>query len=200
MAAQSRAQHPVRFTIIRKQGQVSEILTNSSQVNHFLDLLKLSRARNTWINYGHDLKQFFDCIPKPPELVDRRDCLAFMKQQQKAGMSEATLNRRLAAVSALFNELALLDPERFAHNPVHPHTGRSQHSPSLYRRQAKRLPETLTPNELRRFFQALPTWRDRTLMLLMWISCLRISEAVAIRFEDIECSRQIGRASCRERV
>ena len=27
-------------------------------------------------------------------------------------------------------------------------------------------------------------------MLLMWISCLRISEAVAIRFEDIECSRR----------
>ena len=27
-------------------------------------------------------------------------------------------------------------------------------------------------------------------MLLMWISCLRISEVVAIRFSDIECSRR----------
>ena len=190
MAATARTQHPVRFTIVRKHGQVSEILTNSSRINHFLDMLKMSRARNTWINYGHDLKQFFDCICKSPELIDRRDCLSFMKHQQKAGMSEATINRRLAAVSALFNELELLDPERFAQNPVHPHLGRSQHSPSLYRRQAKRLPDIVAPEDLRKFFDALPTWRDRTLMLLMWISCLRISEAVAIRFEDIECSRR----------
>ena len=190
MVTRSCTAHPVRFTIVRKHGQVSEILTNSSWVNHFLDLLKLSRARNTWINYGHDLKQFFDCIRKSPELIDRHDCLTFMKQQQKAGMSEATINRRLAAVSALFNELELLDPERFAQNPVHPRTGRSQHSQSLYRRQAKRLPDTIAPADLQNFFSALPTWRDRTLMLLMWISCLRISEAVAIRFEDIECSRR----------
>lgn len=190
MVARPRSQHPVRFTIVRQHGQVSEILTNSSQLNHFLDMLKMSRARNTWINYGHDLKQFFDCIRKAPQLIDRRDCLTFMKQQQKAGMSEATVNRRLAAVSALFNELELLDPEHFSQNPVHPHRGRSQHNPSLYRRRAKHLPDTLAPDDLRRFFNALPTWRDRTLMLLMWISCLRISEAVAIRFEDIECSRR----------
>jgi site-specific recombinase XerD len=190
MVAKSRRQHPVRFTIVRKDGQVSEIRTNSSQLNHFLDLLKLSRAHNTWINYAHDLKQFFDCICKAPALIDRRDCLTFMKQQQKAGMSEATINRRLAAVSALFNELALLDPEHFTQNPVHPHIGRVPHSSSLYRRQPKRLPDTVAPEDLHKFFQALPTWRDRTLMLLMWISCLRISEAVAIRFEDIECSRR----------
>ena len=190
MAAKVHARHRVRFTIVRKQGQISEILTNSSLVNHFLDLIKMSRANNTWINYAHDLQQFFDCIRKPPEQINRRDCLAFMKQQQKAGMSEATINRRLAAVSSLFNELQLLEPERFPRNPVHPHTGQRQHTQSLYRRQAKRLPDTISPQDLQKFFKALPTWRDRTLMLLMWISCLRISEAVAIRFEDIECSRR----------
>jgi site-specific recombinase XerD len=197
MATQSRAPRRIRFTIVRQHGQISEILTNSSSLNHFLDVLKLSRAHNTWINYAHDLKQFFDCIPKPLPSIDRRDCLAFMKQQQTAGMSEATINRRLAAVSALFNELQLLDPERFAQNPVQPRTGRPHHSQSLYRRQARRLPDTIAPDDLQTFFSTLPTWRDRTLILLMWISCLRISEAVAIRFEDIECSRRsirIGQA------
>ncbi len=190
MAAKSHVRRRVRFTIVRKQGQISEILTDSSLVNHFLDLIKMSRANNTWINYGYDLRQFFDYICKPPERIDRRDCLAFMKQQQQVGMSEATINRRLAAVSSLFNELQLLDPEHFLQNPVHPRAGRFQHSQSLYRRQAKRLPDTIATDDLRDFFNTLPTWRDRTLMLLMWISCLRISEAVAIRFEDIECSRR----------
>jgi len=40
------------------------------------------------------------------------------------------------------------------------------------------------------FFAELSTWRDRTLILLMWISCLRISEALSIRFADIECSHR----------
>lgn len=190
MAAPPRAPRRIRFTIVRQQGQISEILTNSSLINHFLDVLKLSRAHNTWINYAHDLKQFFECIRKPPASIDRRDCLAFMKQQHQAGLSEATINRRLAAVSTLFNELQLLDPQRFEQNPVAPRTGRAQHTQSLYRRQAQRLPDTLPPEDLRTFFSALPTWRDRTLILLMWISCLRLSEAVALRFEDIECSRR----------
>lgn len=190
MAAKARTRRWVQFTITRRQGEISEILTNSSAINHFLDVIKLSRATNTWISYAHDLKQFFDCVRKPPEQVDRRDCLAFMKAQQQAGLSEATINRRLAAVSALFNELQLLDPERFEQNPVRPHGGRPHHSQSLYRRQARRLPNTIAPADLHKFFAALPTWRDRTLVLLMWISCLRISEAVAIRFEDIECSRR----------
>lgn len=190
MVAKSHARCSVRFTFLRKDGQVAEILTNSPVINHFLDLIKLSRAPNTWISYGHDLKQFFDCVRKPPERVDRRDCLTFMKAQHLAGLSEATINRRLAAISALFNELLLLDPARFAQNPVRPQRGRPHHSQSLYRRQPRRLPDTLAPADLQKFFAALPTWRDRTLILLMWISCLRISEAVGIRFEDIECSRR----------
>lgn len=190
MVKQARVRQRIRFTFVRTQGQPSEIYTNSPWVNHFLDLIKLNRARNTWVNYAHDLKQFFGCARKPLGQIDRRDCLAFMKQQRQAGLSEATVNRRLAAVSALFNELQLLAPERFAQNPIHPGTKHSQRNQSLYRRQAKRLPDTISAQDLQKFFNALPTWRDRTLMLLMWISCLRISEAVAIQFDDIECSRR----------
>src|SRR5437870_9850350 len=47
--------------------------------------------------------------------------------------------------------------------------------------------DIIAEKDLQAFFEVLPTWRDRTLILLMWMSCLRISEVVAIRFEDIEC-------------
>lgn len=44
MATTVHARHRVRFTIVRKQGQISEILTNSSLVNHFLDLSKIAAS------------------------------------------------------------------------------------------------------------------------------------------------------------
>ena len=60
---------------------------------------------------------------------------------------------------------------------------------SLYRKQAQPIPQILSREELQ-LSATLPSWRDRTLVLLMWISCLRVSEAVNIRFQDIECSRR----------
>jgi site-specific recombinase XerD len=183
----------VQFTIVREGSQVIDISTNSPPVNHFLDLIKMNRAYNTWVSYAHDLKIFFAVLLKPPEAITRSDCVVFMKQQDQTGCSDATINRRLAAVSSLFNELHLLDPSRFPQNPVYPRQRRRgwrQLSQSLYRRQPERVPDVISERDLHIFFGALPTWRDRTLVLLMWISCLRISEVVAIRFQDIECSRR----------
>jgi len=183
----------VLFEIVREEGRVREISTNSALVNHFLDLMKMSRAYNTWVSYAQDLKVFFHAILKPPEAITRTDCLEFMKRQDEAGCSGATLNRRLAAVSSLFNELCLLDPDRFSRNPVHPHPRQGESKrvgQSLYRKQAQGVPQILSEKELRTFFATLRSWRDRTLVLLMWISCLRISEAVRVRFQDIECSRR----------
>lgn len=193
MTKKPEPSRPIGFTFIRQQGQVVDCTTTSAAVNHFLDMVKLSRARNTWLNYAHDLKIFFEVVRKAPEAVDRTDCLAFIAHQQRLGRAVATVNRRLAAVSALFHELQLLYPTREVRNPVHPGRGKKNHYPrsaSLYRREAQRLPELIPNPALQAFFDALPTWRDRTLVLLMWISCLRVGEAVAIRFEDIDAGRR----------
>lgn len=183
----------VLFSIVREKDRVREVSTTSPLVNHFLDLMKISRAYNTWVSYAQDLKVFFQTISKLPEAITRADCLEFMKQQGEAGRSGATINRRLAAVSALFNELCLLEPDRFSRNPVYPRQKyRESKRPgqSLYLKQAQPIPQILSGDELRAFFGTLRSWRDRTLVLLMWISCLRISEAVSICFQDIECSRR----------
>jgi len=190
MTAETHFNGSIQFALTYKRGKLVDCATSSALINHFLEVIKLSRAYNTWVSYVHDLKAYFEVIPKTPETVTRADCLAFMKQQQEAGLSPATLNRRLAALSSLFKELQLLGIAD--HNPVQP--GRAgprprQRSQSLYRGAAKRLPEIISSDDLQKFFETLPTWRDRSLALLMWMSCLRVSEAVAIRFEDIECSR-----------
>ncbi len=183
----------VQFSVIRAQGQIVEVPTDSPEVNHFLQVIKQSRAYNTWLSYALDLKAFFAVVQQPLAAIGRPHCLAFIDQQDREGLARATINRRLAAVSALFNELQLLDPVRFPHNPVNPLRQERitrQRSQSLYRKQPARIPDSIADGDLHTFLTALPTWRDRTLVLLMWLSCLRISEAVAIRFEDIECSRR----------
>ncbi len=193
MSKKPKPFNPIRFTFVRQHGKVVDCTTNSQALNHFLDVVKMSRAHNTWLNYAHDLKVFFEVVCKTPEAVDRSDCLAFIGHQQRLGRAQATINRRLAAVSALFHELQLLYPTRELRNPVHPGQAKKNHYPrkaSLYRREAQRLPTLIPDPDLQAFFEALSTWRDRTLVLLMWISCLRVSEAVAIRFEDIDAGRR----------
>lgn len=183
----------VEFTMLRRAGQVIAVCTTSPAVDHFLRLVNVRDSYHTWVNYACDLRIFFAVVGKPPEALTRADCVAFMEQQAQRGLADATINRRLAAVSALLSELQLYDPDRFARNLVRPtprRRGGRRAVSSLYRRQPARIPHILTPEELRAIFVALPSWRDRTLMLLMWVSCLRVSEAVALRFADIECSQR----------
>jgi len=193
MSLECTSGEPVHLTIVYEHSTMVAVVTNSSLIDHFLRKVKLSQSILTWINYAHDLKVFFTILGQPLEEIDRHSCLRFMEQQDRAGLSPLTINRRLAAVSSLFTELQLLDPLRFPHNPVTP-VQRSQHtrrrSPSLYRRQPDRVPDVIAEQDLRTFFAVLPSWRDRSLILLMWISCLRISEAVCLRFADLECSHR----------
>jgi integrase/recombinase XerD len=181
----------VEFTISYEHGQMTAVATNVPLIDHFLEKVRLTRSLHTWINYAHDLKVFFTVLGLSLEHIDRHSCIRFMQQQEQAGCSSLTINRRLAAVSTLFSELHLFDPETFPRNPVSPvRGGRTPRTAtlSLYRKQPVHLPDVIEQKDLEHFFGTLPTWRDRTLILLMWISCLRISEAVALRFQDIECS------------
>ncbi|MEZ4677288.1 MAG: site-specific integrase [Caldilineaceae bacterium] len=140
-----------------------------------------------------DLKCFFTVTCKLPSAITRADCLAFMQAQDQAGYAEATINRRLAAVSSLFNELTLLDAERFPLNPIYPRPlkyQRYQSKQSLYRRQAQRVPDILSEDELQTFLLPSQLARPAPWCYSYQVSCLRIGEAVAVRFQDIECSRR----------
>ncbi|MEZ4620504.1 MAG: site-specific integrase [Caldilineaceae bacterium] len=154
--------------------------------------MKLTQSYNTWVNYVFDLKCFFTVTCKLPSAITRADCLAFMQAQDQAGYAEATINRRLAAVSSLFNE----HPVGCGAIPITPSITR----PLKYRviNQSKACIAvkhngclTFCPKtSCKPFLLPSPVGRPHTLVLLMWVSCLRIGEAVAVRFQDIECSRR----------
>ena len=193
MSLQLVTEQPVQFDIVYEHSKMIAVSTTSPLIDHFLRKVKLTQSEQTWIAYTHDLKVFFRTLNLPVEQVDHQSCLTFMECQDREGMSRLTINRRLAAVSSLFAELHLLDSKAFPTNPVYPlqrDRATRRRSQSLYRKQPDRVPDIIAESDLQAFFEVLPTWRDRTLILLMWISCLRISEAVSIGFGDIECSNR----------
>src|SRR5262245_23600730 len=56
-----------------------------------------------------------------------------------------------------------------------------------------RLPDIVATEQLQTLFGAVRTWRGRTLIVLMWVSCLRLSEALAIQFREIDCGHRSSR-------
>ena len=154
------ANQPVIIAIRYEHSITSEVTTNSPLIDHFLQKVKLSQSVHTWLNYAHDLKIFFTIVALPLEQIDRQSCVRFMEHQTRSGLSSLTINRRLAAISSLFTELHLLDPDAFPRNPVTPlRRDRQQYKPgqSLYRRQPDRIPDIIAEKDLQAFFEVLPS-------------------------------------------
>lgn len=134
------------------------------------------------------------------------------------GPAPATMNRRIAAVRALF-EFAVLAGVR-ADSPVPsprrswglraPRRGMLGHVPARHRRrggrlvrQARRLPESLEPAEVAAFVADLGTYRDRGMALAMLLGGLRAGEVRGLRLADVDMGlrrvRVVGKGG-RERV
>lgn len=60
-------------------------------------------------------------------------------------------------------------------------------------RPERRLPEVLSFDEVRRFFQAVHSFKHRTILMTAYASGLRISEAVNLRVSDIDSERMVLR-------
>jgi integrase/recombinase XerD len=60
-------------------------------------------------------------------------------------------------------------------------------------RPAKQLPVVLSPAEVARFFHAIPSLKQRTILMLAYGAGLRVSEAVSLRLADIDRERRVIR-------
>ena len=174
-------------------------------VDDFLEFAE-SRARpNTVRAYAHDLKAFFTVVAKEPEDVRPADVMGFITAQRRprpgtekvvritdggAGLSSATIHRRLAAVSAFYGYLITRGDTGIEVNPV-PRglpTRRSRRrelrgQPLV--RAARRLPRILSSEELGALMGALRTERDRAMIQAMALGGLRRAEVIGLRKEDL---------------
>lgn len=62
-------------------------------------------------------------------------------------------------------------------------------------RVQKKLPIVLSPQEVAQFFQAIPSLKHRTILMLAYGAGLRVGEAVRVRLTDIDRQRMVLRVS-----
>ncbi len=146
------------------------------------------RRRNpiarTWRDYGYDLKQFAVSVGDiAPQKVTLQAIDRFVTQQAERGCQPATINRRLAAITALYNFLADELPDLQC--PVLPH----RHG----LRQPRRLPRPVQEAVLQKFFAVIDTARDRAMFLLMLRCGLRIAEVAQLQLTNLYLSETLPR-------
>ncbi len=146
------------------------------------------RRRNptarTWRDYGYDLKQFAASVGDiAPQAVTLPAIDRFIIQQAAQGYQSATINRRLAAITALYQFLADETPDLQC--PVLPH----RHSLA----QPRRLPRPVQAEVLQPFFAVIDSARDRAMFLLMLRGGLRIAEVAQLQLPDLYLAETLPR-------
>lgn len=167
-----------------------------SQIHEFVNWVRRRNPQaRTWRDYSYDLHQFADLVgERLPSQITLHDIDQFIDRQVAQGFKPATVNRRLAAILALFNYLADEDPTLVC--PVLPR----RH----YLREPQRLPRPVQEEVLEKFFSVIQDLRDRAMFILMLRCGLRISEVASLLRSDLFLRETAPRLvvhgkSCRER-
>jgi site-specific recombinase XerD len=148
-----------------------------SQIEDFVNWVRRRNPQaRTWRDYSYDLQQFAAVVGgRPPGEITHRDIDRFVNSQVSRGFKPATINRRLAAILALFTYLGDEDPSLVC--PVIPR----RH----FLREPQRLPRPVQEDDLRAFFAVIDDARDKAMFLLMLRCGLRISEVAGLVMADL---------------
>ena len=159
------------------------------EVEGFLALLAARRAPKTVDAYRRDLRALGDWLGGPPSKATHDDLERWLAELRAAGLSPATIARRVAAVRSFFRHLVLL--------------GARTDSPAAaleLPRRRRKLPRTLSPAEAQRLIEAASgstprMMRDRALVELLYGAGLRVSEAVGLDRTGVDLEQRLVRCT-----
>ncbi len=148
-----------------------------AEIERFVNWVRRrSPEAHTWQDYRCDLHFFLASVgDQPPRAITFQDIDRFILDQSEKGFKPATINRRLAAIAALYAFLMPEDEELAC--PVFP---RRHHL-----REPLRLPRPVPESELRAFFAEIEDPRDLAIFTLMLRCGLRIGEAAHLQLSDL---------------
>jgi integrase/recombinase XerD len=159
------------------------------EVEGFLALLAARRAPKTVEAYRRDLRALGDWLGGPPSQATQDDLERWLAELRAAGLSPATIARRVAAVRSFFKHQVLL--------------GSRSDSPAAaleLPRRRRKLPRTLSPAEAQRLIEAAAgstprAMRDRALVELLYGAGLRVSEAVGLDRSGVDLEQRLVRCT-----
>lgn len=134
-------------------------------------------GRRTTVLYVSDVRRFAAVCQKSWRTVTMQDIDNFVDQQRQAGLSAATVKRRVAALKVFFDFLAEETGDLSWPNPVRfkRHAGK----------QPRRLPRDLSDAAVAQVWAAISSARDRAWFALLWRGGLRVGELVGLCLTDI---------------
>jgi site-specific recombinase XerD len=156
-----------------------------SEIERFVNWVRRrSPEAHTWQDYRCDLRFFLETVgDRPPNTITFQDVDRFILAQSEKGFQPATINRRLAAITALYAFLMPEDDELAC--PVFP---RRHHL-----REPERLPRPVQEDDLREFFAVIDSPRDLAMFTLMLRCGLRIGEVAKLELSDLYLSEDTPR-------
>jgi integrase/recombinase XerD len=163
-------------------------VSRDPEVEGFLALLAARRAARTVEAYRRDLDAVSDWLGASVARTTTEDLETYLAELRAAGLSGATIARRVAALRSFFRHQMLLGAR--ADNPA----AELDLPPRV-----RKLPRTLSPSEAERLIEAAAgttprAHRDRALVELLYGGGLRVSEAVGLTKGDVDLDARIVRA------
>ena len=165
------------------------------QLATFLEFLQEERqySDNTIAAYRNDLGQFITFLEqKYPSIASFNDVTADVVNHYVKDMktekryASSSVARKVAAIKSFFHHL-------FAHSQITQDPTQDTDSPKV----EKRLPTTLSIDEVDRLLEA-PTrkqtpkhFRDSALLILLYATGMRVTEAVSLDLSDLDLERNL---------
>jgi len=179
------------WELISADGQLVE------QAERFIHTLVLrGLSPRTWRAYAYDLLESYrwmDEANRQPEQITGDDLIAFIAYMKRPpSASAATINRRLRLVQRFVEFLTGAAPVVAAwrqHTHAISFHSRSRRG-SVRIKEPHRVIHPLKDAQVMTFYASLKTWRDRSMMLLMWAEGLRAAEVLNLSVNDIDSQGQ----------
>jgi integrase/recombinase XerD len=157
------------------------------EVEGFLALLASRRAPKTVDAYRRDLAAIAAWLDRPVGHITTEQLEQYLAELRAAGLSPATIGRRVAALRSFFRHQTLL--------------GARDDNPAAeldLPRRRRTLPRTLSPAEAERLVEAAAgttprALRDRALVELLYGAGLRVSEAVGLDKAGVDLDARLVR-------
>ncbi|HXV03755.1 MAG TPA: tyrosine recombinase [Gaiellaceae bacterium] len=161
--------------------------TRDPELEAFLALSAARLAPRTVEAYRRDLTALGSWLGRSPTAATTEDLERWLAELRAAGLSPATIARRVASVRSLFRHLVLIGA--VAENPA---------ADLDLPRRVRRLPRTLSPGEAERLIEAAAgttprALRDRALVELLYGAGLRVSEAVGLDKAGVDLDQRLVR-------
>jgi len=120
-------------------------------------------------------KQLLKHTSKNPNQINATDIKNYLSDLAEKGVSATTINTAISAIKFYYGQML---NRKFTYDIKRP-------------RKERKLPVVLSPAEIQKLLSATTNLKHKTLLMLIYSSGLRVSEAVSLKNEDIDTDQKV---------